>query len=191
MITVKADTRDDDVILTPKRQQQMSAKKELALQNLKELAKDNRLKNAQAKQQSAKRKQAKGSSRAKALAGTSPGSRSKGARSPSPTTAAELEEDRRAVAELPQIDTFPNDVINPLTKVSQRNYEENEAAPPRLDNFAISKIDQHGQFLIKNTELLPEDAKRIKLMEERQRAEAALKAVKVTNQKVPIKARKT
>lgn len=46
MITVKADTRDDDVILTPKRMKEMAEKKELALKQLKDQAAENRLKAA-------------------------------------------------------------------------------------------------------------------------------------------------
>jgi len=45
--------------------------------------------------------------------------------------------------------------------------------------------------LIKNAELLPEEARRLKLHEERMRSEAALKAIKKTNTSVPVKARQS
>ena len=164
MITVKSDSREDDVILTPKRQKQLAEKKEEALQRLKDLALDNRANKQQAQSQPSKKK------RPQKKQARSPGSKSKADQGATP----ELEEERKAVAELPQVDTFPNDQLNPLTKLSQANFEENEAAPPTLDSFAKSKIERQGQFLAKNTEWLPEDAKRMRLLEERQRSDGLL-----------------
>jgi hypothetical protein len=37
-----------------------------------------------------------------------------------------------------KINVFPNDQINPLTNFKQINYEENEAAPPKMDTFSKS-----------------------------------------------------
>ena len=58
------------------------------------------------------------------------------------------------------VSVFLNDQINPITNFKQINYEENEAAPPKMDNFSKSQIEHHGQFLQKNQTLLPEEVKR-------------------------------
>ena len=40
---------------------------------------------------------------------------------------------------------FPNAICNPDTKLEIREYEEEEAPPPKLDAFA--KENKNGQFL--------------------------------------------
>ena len=54
---------------------------------------------------------------------------------------------------------FPNQYKNSATNFFIREYEENEAPPPRLDACSYDKLPKHGQFLNKNFKPSEQEAK--------------------------------
>lgn len=70
------------------------------------------------------------------------------------------------------VTVFPNQQKNADTIIFLRDYEENEAPPPRLDVYAHDGVVSNGQFLFKNQ---IENQEIIKKMAEQKKQEYEVK----------------